>query len=59
MSPDPETHADGEVWLETLWQLRQTLGAPTTEALVTAAMELSPPGPSFLDMRNAILQADW
>ncbi len=54
----PEVHADGEIWLETLWQIRQTLGASTTESLVTRGMELSPPGPSMLDMRNAILQAD-
>ena len=54
----PEVHADGEIWLETLWQIRQTLGAAVTEALVTRAMELSPPGPTFLDMRNAIIQAD-
>lgn len=54
----PEVHADGEIWLETLWQIRQALGATTAETLVTRAMELSPPGPSFLDMRNAIIQAD-
>ena len=54
----PEVHSDGEIWLETLWQIRQTIGAPVTEALVTRAMELSPPAPSFLDMRNAIIQAD-
>ena len=54
----PEVHADGEIWLETLWQIRQTLGAAVTEALVTRGMELSPPAPSYLDMRNAIIQAD-
>jgi hypothetical protein len=54
----PEVHADGEIWLQTLWQLRDALGQATTEGLVTRAMELSPPEPSFLDMRNAILQAD-
>ena len=54
----PEVHSDGEIWLETFWQIRQTLGAPVTEALVTRGMELSPPAPSFLDMRNAIIQAD-
>ena len=54
----PETHADGEIWLQTLWQLRQDLGGSTTRELVTRAMELSPPSPSFLDMRNAIVQAD-
>jgi Zn-dependent metalloprotease len=54
----PEVHADGEIWLETLWDLRRDLGRNATEELVTRAMELSPPSPSFLDMRNAILQAD-
>ena len=54
----PEVHSDGEIWLQTLWQLRDALGSSDTECLVTRAMELSPPDPSFLDMRNAILQAD-
>ena len=54
----PEVHADGEIWVETLWQIRQTLGASVAETLVTRAMELSPPAPSYLDMRNAIIQAD-
>src|SRR5204862_1405366 len=54
----PEVHSDGEIWLETLWQIRQALGPAVAEALVTRGMELSPPGPSYLDMRNAILQAD-
>lgn len=54
----PEVHADGEIWLETLWDLREELPDGLTRRLVTRAMELSPPGPSFLDMRNAILQAD-
>ena len=54
----PEEHADGEIWAETLWQIRQTLGAVVAETLVTRGMELSPPAPSFLDMRNSIIQAD-
>ena len=53
-----EPHADGEIWAQTLWDIRGALGPDTAEMLVTRAMELSPPGPSFLDMRNAILQAD-
>jgi hypothetical protein len=53
-----EVHADGEIWTQTLWQLRDALGTGATQGLVTRAMELSPPEPSFLDMRNAILQAD-
>ena len=31
---------------------------PTPRRLITEGMRLSPPEPSFLDMRNAILQAD-
>jgi hypothetical protein len=53
-----DPHADGEIWLQTLWELRDTLGHVRTARLVTRAMELSPPNPSFLDMRNAILLAD-
>ncbi len=67
---EPEFHADGEIWAQTLWDVRQKLvaslggntlnGAGVTRArsLITRAMELSPPDPSMLEMRNAILQAD-
>ena len=54
----PEVHADGEIWGETLWDLRGALGSKLSESLVTRAMELSPANPSFLDMRNSILEAD-
>jgi extracellular elastinolytic metalloproteinase len=62
----PEVHADGEIWVETLWDLRRALvdahgvaaGIDRTRALVTDGMRLSPANPTFLDMRNAILQAD-
>jgi extracellular elastinolytic metalloproteinase len=54
----PEVHADGEIWLETLWQIRQDLGPVVAETLVTRGMELSPGAPTYLDMRNAIIQAD-
>ncbi len=54
----PEVHADGEIWGEMLWDLRNAVGSQTAESLVTRAMELSPANPSFLDMRNSILQAD-
>ncbi|MEU4242330.1 M36 family metallopeptidase [Actinoplanes sp. NPDC026619] len=53
-----EVHADGEIWAQTLWDLRAKLGVKLTESLVTRAMELSPADPSYLDMRNAILIAD-
>jgi extracellular elastinolytic metalloproteinase len=62
----PEVHSDGEIWLQTLWDLRRALiavhgpglGADKAEQLVTQGMRLSPPEPSFLDMRNAILAAE-
>jgi extracellular elastinolytic metalloproteinase len=54
----PEVHADGEIWGETLWDLRNALGSKLTESLVTRAMELSPSNPSYLDERNSILMAD-
>jgi extracellular elastinolytic metalloproteinase len=62
----PEVHADGEIWAQTLWQLRKALiaehgtaaGIARAEQLVSDALRLSPPEPSFLDQRNAILQAD-
>ena len=54
----PEVHSDGEIWAQTLWDLRRSLGREVALSLVTRAMELAPPEPSFLDMRNAVLQAD-
>jgi extracellular elastinolytic metalloproteinase len=54
----PEVHSDGEIWGETLWDIRNALGPNVTQNLVTRGMELSPVAPSFLDMRNSILQAD-
>ena len=54
----PEVHADGEIWVQTLWDIRSALGSSTTLQLVTRGMELAPPEPSFLDMRNAMIQAD-
>ena len=54
----PEVHSDGEIWAQTLWDLRDRVGSKVAESLVTRAMELSPTNPSFLDERNAILMAD-
>src|SRR6185312_16073746 len=57
----PEVHGDGEIWAETLWQLRQAIGPQSyqvTENIVTRGLELTPPEPTFLDARNAILEAD-
>ena len=54
----PEVHSSGEVWAQTLWDIRKKLGHSRGLMDITRAMELSPADPSMLDMRNAILQAD-
>ena len=54
----PEVHASGEVWAQTLWDIRKKLGHSRAGTLITQAMQLSPEDPTMLDMRNAILQAD-
>jgi extracellular elastinolytic metalloproteinase len=54
----PEVHASGELWGQTLWDLRTALGHTVADTLITRAMSLSPADPSMLDMRDAILQAD-
>jgi extracellular elastinolytic metalloproteinase len=64
----PEVHADGEIWAETLWDLRQAemsaLGAGTGQsvwrAVVTDGMRLAPADDTLdmLVMRDAILQAN-
>jgi extracellular elastinolytic metalloproteinase len=61
-----EVHADGEIWAQTLWQLRRALmlahgdadGVSRARTLVTRAMQLSGPEPTFLRMRDWILQAN-
>ncbi len=54
----PEVHADGEIWAQTLWDLRTAVGVSDSRFLVTEAMRLSPTNPSFLEMRDAILAAN-
>jgi subtilisin-like proprotein convertase family protein len=56
--PTFEVHADGEIWAQTLWDLRRAVGATTARGLITSALRLSPKQPTFLDMRDAILAAD-
>jgi len=57
-TPSFEVHDDGEIWSETLWDLRKAVGPATARELITNAMRLSPPEPSFLDERDMILLAD-
>lgn len=54
----PEVHASGEVWAQTLWDIREELGHQVAGKLITQAMSLSANDPTMLDMRNAIMQAD-
>jgi extracellular elastinolytic metalloproteinase len=60
-----EVHDDGEIWAQTLWSIRSALvaqygaaaGAARARRYITQAMRLSPPEPSFLEMRDAILHS--
>jgi hypothetical protein len=54
----PEVHASGEVWAQTLWDMRRAFGHRVADTLITRAMSLSADNPSMLDMRDAILRAD-
>jgi hypothetical protein len=72
VSDGPEVHADGEIWAQTLWDLRTALverygtdvgedgvdGIERARELVTDAMRITPQEPTFLDARDAILNAD-
>lgn len=62
----PEVHADGEIWVEALMEIRANLvaqfgddeGRRRVRMLVMDGMKLSVPAPSMVDMRDAILLAD-
>ena len=55
----PEVHADGEIWAQTLWHFRaRSARRWRRDADHRRACTCPRPNPSFLDMRNAILQAD-
>jgi hypothetical protein len=61
-----ECHDAGEIWCNTLWMARANfvhkygfgIGADTMNRLVVDGMKLTPGNPTFLDARDAILQAD-
>ncbi len=50
-------HDGGEIWQQTMWDLRDVLGRNAALKIVTGGMRLSPNAPSMLDMRDAILQS--
>ncbi len=53
----PQVHRDGEIWATVLWDLRTALGKSVFEPLITTALKLTPPVPSMLQARDAILQS--
>ena len=55
----PEVHGDGEIWAQTLWDLRRAIGSTDARrADHRGHAARRRPSRRFLDMRNAILQAD-
>jgi subtilase family serine protease len=64
-----EVHANGEIWANVLWDVRErfrldgVLGSESAAVnevhqLYVDALTLSPPAPTMLDMRDALLSAD-
>ena len=66
LSYSPEVHAEGEIWVEALWEMRANLiqqfgeaeGRRRTRMLVIDGMKLAVPAPSMVDARDGILLAD-
>jgi|GEM_PF-1060957 len=52
----PQPHVDGEIWASTLWDVRQAVGPTDFPALLIEALKMTPPRPSLLDARDALLQ---
>ncbi len=50
-------HDGGEIWSQTMWDLRKALGRNDALKIITGGMRLSPNAPSMLTMRDAILQS--
>ncbi|MCA1030262.1 M36 family metallopeptidase [Bacillus timonensis] len=63
----PEVHSDGEIWAAILWHVREALiaqygketGERVSEQIIMDAMPISAPNPSMVDMRTAIVTADF
>ncbi len=62
----PEVHADGEIWMAALWDMRANLikqfgekeGRRRVRLLVLDGMKFMPPSSTMIDARDAILLAD-
>jgi subtilisin-like proprotein convertase family protein len=50
-------HDNGEIWSQTLWDLREKIGVLNARAVITDGLRLTPNNPTFLQARDAILQA--
>jgi hypothetical protein len=55
---DGEVHDDGEIWSACLWEIRNALGARTTDKVVIASHALLSPNATFADGANAIVTTD-
>ena len=53
----PEVHFDGEIWATVLYDLSRFMPDADYEAMLTVALAMTPPRPSMLDARDAILLA--
>jgi uncharacterized protein (TIGR03437 family) len=66
ITDNTEVHAVGEIWCSLLWEMRRLLvdrygfveGQRQSLQLVVDGLKLTPPAPTFLDARDAILLAD-
>jgi extracellular elastinolytic metalloproteinase len=62
----PQIHEDGVIWIQALWEVRanlirqfgETEGRRRLRHIVLDGMKLSPPAPSMVDLRDAILLAE-
>ncbi len=62
----PEVHADGEIWMAALWDIRANLikqfgereGRRRSRVLLLDGMKFMPPASTMIDARDAILLAD-
>jgi extracellular elastinolytic metalloproteinase len=52
-----ECHNIGEIWCATLMEMTRNIGKSLAAQLVVDALKLTPANPSFLDARDAILEA--
>jgi hypothetical protein len=62
----PEIHEDGVIWVQALWEVRANLirqfgeaeGRRRLKRIVIDGMKMSPPSPSMVELRDAILLAE-